>query len=241
MQALWVLLASFFFATMSVGIKIAGASFSVSELLFYRGTVSVLFMAVLMRARRVSPQTTVPSLHLWRSLVGTLSLGTWFYAITHLPLATAMTLNYMSSIWIGAFVCGGAMLYRRSGRQGPLLATVLLGFVGVVMVLRPTLDQDQLFAGVIGLLSGLSAAIAYLQVTGLHAAGSQPPVHRHRAGRFVRAAAVRRPDSTAGLGRHGPDHGQRDRRDCAAHARPGPDAGRRTLTVSQKDLPCTPP
>ena len=171
MQALWVLLASFFFATMSVGIKIAGASFSVSELLFYRGTVSVLFMAVLMRARGVSPQTTVPSLHLWRSLVGTLSLGAWFYAITHLPLATAMTLNYMSSIWIGAFVCGGAMLYRRSGRQGPLLATVLSGFVGVVMVLRPTLDQDQLFAGVIGLLSGLSAAIAYLQVTGLGQAG----------------------------------------------------------------------
>jgi S-adenosylmethionine uptake transporter len=39
------------------------------------------------------------------------------------------------------------------------------------MVLRPTLDQDQLFAGVIGLLSGLSAAIAYLQVTGLGQAG----------------------------------------------------------------------
>jgi S-adenosylmethionine uptake transporter len=54
MQALWVLLASFFFATMSVGIKIAGASFSVSELLFYRGTVSVLFMAVLMRAQGVA-------------------------------------------------------------------------------------------------------------------------------------------------------------------------------------------
>ena len=167
MQALWVLLAALFFATMSVGIKIAGASFSISELVFYRGTVSVLFMAVLLRANGVSLRTTVPGMHAWRSLVGTLSLGAWFYAIAHLPLATAMTLNYMSSIWIGAFVCGGALLYGRSPSQGPLLVTVLSGFAGVVMMLRPTLDQQQLFAGVVGLMSGLTAALAYLQVTGL--------------------------------------------------------------------------
>ena len=51
MQALWVLLAAFFFATMSVGVKVAGASFSISEVVFYRGAVSVLFMAVVVRAR----------------------------------------------------------------------------------------------------------------------------------------------------------------------------------------------
>ena len=171
MQALWVLWAAFFFATMSVGVKIAGASFGIAELVFYRGLVSVLFMTLVLRTRGVSLRTTVPGMHAWRSLIGTVSLAAWFYAIAHLPLATAMTLNYMSSIWIGAFVCGGAMLYGRSLRQGPLLATVLAGFAGVVMVLRPTLDQNQLFAGVIGLLSGLSAALAYLQVTGLGKVG----------------------------------------------------------------------
>ena len=172
MQALWVLLAAFFFATMGVGVKIAGANFSISELVFYRGAVSVLFMAVVVRARGVSLRTTVPGMHAWRSLIGTLSLGAWFYAIAHLPLATAMTLNYMSSIWIGAFFCGGAILYGRSLRQGPLLATVLAGFVGVVMVLRPTLEQNQLFAGVIGLLSGLSAALAELRTVFYFSVGS---------------------------------------------------------------------
>ena len=39
-----------------------------------------------------------------------LSLGAWFYAIAGLPLATAMTLNYMSSVWIAAFLVGGALL-----------------------------------------------------------------------------------------------------------------------------------
>jgi S-adenosylmethionine uptake transporter len=56
-------------------------------------------------------------------------------------------------------------------RQGPLLGTVLLGFAGVVMTLRPTIDQDQLFAGVIGLLSGMCAALAYMQVTALGRVG----------------------------------------------------------------------
>ena len=42
-------------------------------------------------------------MHAWRSAIGVFSLGAWFYAIAHLPLATAMTLNYMSSVWIAAF------------------------------------------------------------------------------------------------------------------------------------------
>jgi S-adenosylmethionine uptake transporter len=167
MQALWMVLGSFLFATMAVGIKFSSASFGTLELVFYRGIVSVIFLALLMRARGTSMRSPVPMMHLWRSTVGVLSLGAWFYAIAHLPLATAMTLNYMSGVWIAAFIVGGALLYGQSQRQGPLMATVLLGFAGVVMTLRPTIDHDQLFAGVIGLLSGMGAALAYLQVTAL--------------------------------------------------------------------------
>ena len=168
MQALWMVLGAFFFATMAVGIKVASADYSTFELVFYRGAVSVVFMGLVMRARGTSLKTSMPAMHAWRSLIGVMSLGAWFYAIAHLPLATAMTLNYMSGVWIAAFIVGGAMFYS-SGRdaksQGPLLLTVLCGFAGVVMTLRPTIDQDQLFAGVIGLLSGMGAALAYMQVT----------------------------------------------------------------------------
>jgi hypothetical protein len=44
---------------------------------------------------------------------------------------------------------------------------VLAGFVGVLLMLRPTIEQHQLFAGVVGLLSGLLSAFAYLQVMAL--------------------------------------------------------------------------
>ena len=88
-------------------------------------------------------------MHAWRSLIGVVSLGAWFYAIAHMPLATAMTLNYMSSVWIAAFLVGGALLawvpvpgrdgsVPRPPLQGALVLTVLAGFGGVVLMLRPT-------------------------------------------------------------------------------------------------------
>jgi S-adenosylmethionine uptake transporter len=163
--------ASFFFASMAVGIKFASHSFSTLELVFYRGLVSIVFMGIVVKARGASLRTPVPMMHVTRSAVGVVSLGSWFYAIAHLPLATAMTLNYMSGVWVAAFIVGGALLYGKSEKQGPLLGTVLMGFAGVVLTLRPTIDHDQLFAGVVGLLSGMGAALAYMQVTALGRAG----------------------------------------------------------------------
>ena len=166
-----MVLASFWFALMAVGIKYASNSFGTFELIFYRGLVSVVFMAIVVRAHGSSLRTPVPMMHVWRSTIGVLSLGSWFYAIAHLPLATAMTLNYMSGVWVAAFVVGGALLYSQRQPQGALIGTVVMGFTGVVMTLRPTMDQNQLFAGVVGLLSGMGSALAYMQVTALGKVG----------------------------------------------------------------------
>jgi len=170
MQASWMILASLFFATMSVCIKFASSHFHTFELVFYRGLIGMVIMASLCRAQGVSIRTPVPLMHVWRSAIGVVSLSAWFYAIAHLPLATAMTLNYMSGVWVAAFLVGGTLVMGRlqdASRQGPVVLTVLSGFAGVIMILRPTIEQNQLFAGVIGLLSGLGAAMAYMQVAAL--------------------------------------------------------------------------
>jgi S-adenosylmethionine uptake transporter len=170
MQALWMVLASFLFASMGVCVKLASSNFNAFELVLYRGLVGMVFMALIVQARGSGLRTRFPGMQAWRSLVGVISLIAWFYAIAYLPLATAVTLNYMSSIWVAAFLIGGALLYTRGPmqpRQGLLMLTVLTGFGGVVMILRPTLEQNQLFAGLIGLMSGLLAALAYIQVTAL--------------------------------------------------------------------------
>jgi S-adenosylmethionine uptake transporter len=177
MQALWMLLGAAFFATMGVCVKYGSAHFNSAELVFYRGVVGFVFLLVIARQQKVTLRTERLGMHAWRSLVGVTSLSAWFFAISKLPLATAMTLNYMSSVWIAAFIVGGSLVNwnpksdQSPWTQGPLAMAVLAGFAGVVMVLRPTMAQDQIYAGLIGLMSGFFAAFAYMQVTALGRVG----------------------------------------------------------------------
>ncbi len=174
-QALWMVLGAFLFASMGVCIKFASSHFHSFEVVGYRGLIGLLFLLALTRARGVSLATRVPLMHLWRTIVGTISLLAWFYAIAQLPLATAMTLNYMSSVWVAAFLLGGALLLQRGSQplrdQTPLFLTVLIGFGGVALVLRPTFDGTAALGGLSGLLSGLTSALAYMQVAALSRAG----------------------------------------------------------------------
>jgi S-adenosylmethionine uptake transporter len=166
-----MLVAAFVFAVMGVCVKFASEHYNAMELVAYRGAVSVLITFAWAKSLKVSLATTRPGMHAWRGLIGAISLLCWFYALQHLPIATAMTLNYMSSIWVAAFLVGGALMYGKSNQQGALFATVLAGFGGVVLVLRPAFEANQLWAGLIGMMSGLTAALAYLQVTALSRAG----------------------------------------------------------------------
>ena len=178
MQALWMVVAAFSFACMGVCIKFASSYFNAAEIIFYRGLISMALLWWLAKRQRINLATRYPQMHAWRSFIGVMSMGMWFYAIGKLPLATAMTLNYMSSLWVAAFVVGGALLAWRPKADGdqpalniPLVLTVLVGFVGVILMLRPNIEADQMFAGLIGLMSGLVSAFAYMQVVALSRMG----------------------------------------------------------------------
>jgi S-adenosylmethionine uptake transporter len=175
-----MVVASLAFSCMGVVIKFASVDFSTAELVFYRGALSSLIIYFIIRMRGGSLKTQYPMLHVQRSLIGVLSLATWFYAIAGLPLSTAMTLNYMSSVWLAAFLIGGALMLRLQGNAGQrddsmfdswLIVTVFIGFAGVGLILRPTIAQNQLWYGFIGLLGGIGSAIAYIQVAALGRVG----------------------------------------------------------------------
>ncbi|MEO7152815.1 MAG: DMT family transporter [Burkholderiaceae bacterium] len=172
MSAPWLIVAaSFLFATMGVCVKLASTQYTAGELVFYRSLLGMTMVAALVRLRGGSLRTTLPAMHFWRSLSGVISLCLWFYSLAALPLATSMTLNYMSSVWMALFLLGGAVMLGSSRIDSRLIATILLGFTGVAMILRPTLEQEQLWHGLAGLLSGMVAATAYLQVAALGRAG----------------------------------------------------------------------
>jgi drug/metabolite transporter (DMT)-like permease len=171
-SAPWLMLgAAFLFATMGVCVKLASSQYDAGEIVMYRSLVGMLFIVGWVRWRGGTLRTPVPGMHLGRGVSGVASLALWFYALGGLPLATAMTLNYMSSVWMALFLIGGAVLVGGARVDGRLVAAVLAGFAGVALVLRPAIDQQQLWHGLAGLMSGVLAAMAYLQVTALGRAG----------------------------------------------------------------------
>lgn len=169
--SLLMVLATLLFATMGVCVKLASAYYGAGEIVMYRGLVGSLFLFALTRVKGLSLRTPVPAMHFWRSLSGVIALSLWFFAISQLPLATAMTLNYMSSVWMALFLIGGAVLMGAAKVDPRLVVTVLLGFLGVGLVLQPAMAEQQVWHGLAGLASGMLSAMAYLQVTSLGRAG----------------------------------------------------------------------
>jgi S-adenosylmethionine uptake transporter len=166
-----MLFASFMFAIMGVCVKLASGMFSTSEIVMYRGVVGVTVLFIMIRLRGGSFSTTMPRQHLWRGMVGVISLWMWFYAIAALPLATAMTLNYMAPIWIAVILFVGGWWHAKNHVELPLIVAVGMSFVGVMLLLQPAFHSNQLTEALIALASSVLSALAYLQVRKLGLAG----------------------------------------------------------------------
>ena len=166
MQSLWMIAASFLFACMGVCVKMAAQTHSAVEITFYRSFISLILMFALVRVRGVSLATPHWRWQITRGAVGFTALFAYFYAITLLPLATAVTLNYTSAIFLALYL-GFAGMQLGKGMLGALA----LGLIGVIMLLKPTMHADQLVGGLIGLGSGVMAGMAYFSVRQLGARG----------------------------------------------------------------------
>ena len=164
MQSLWMLFATFLFSLMGVCVKLVSEDYSTPEIVMYRSLIGALFLGGWVWVRGGSFKTTYPFQHLWRGVVGATAFGLWFFSFRGLPLATAMTLNYMSPIWIAGILFGIGLLRGKLRVEWKLVCAIVASFVGVVLLLQPTFRADQWHSGVVALGSGVLAALAYLQV-----------------------------------------------------------------------------
>ncbi|MBW7861643.1 MAG: DMT family transporter [Rhodocyclaceae bacterium] len=167
MQSLWMVLASLLFACMGVCVKLGTQWFSVGEMVFFRGAIAMIMATGVAALQGIPLRTRNWRLQASRSAAGSLALLCYFFALGVLPLATAVTLNYTSPIFVAVLL---ALVFRERLRW-PVLASVLLGFAGVVLLLQPTLSPDQWLGAAAGLGSGLIASFAYLSVRELGRAG----------------------------------------------------------------------
>ncbi|UJP05087.1 MAG: DMT family transporter [Nitrosomonas sp.] len=160
MHSLWMLVAALMFASMGVLVKYGALYFSSTELVFYRSLFGVWMTYLILRYYRLSVRTLHWRMHCWRGITGLISLLMFFYCLTQLPLATAMSLNYTWPLFVALF----STWILKEHIHWPLVATVVIGFVGVVLLLRPTVSDEQWFSGLLGMGSGFFAAIAYINV-----------------------------------------------------------------------------
>ena len=164
MQSLWMLLASLMFAAMGACIKFASdLQASLSQIVLFRGAPSVVLLLgwALLTHRSLRPKSW--RLHVVRNITGESSMWMGFFAISMLPLATAVSLNYTSPL----FIAGWILVRDWKQRDGVRTLAVLFGFAGVVAVLRPSIGADQMVGALVGLMAGAFSAVAVMQVRSL--------------------------------------------------------------------------
>jgi drug/metabolite transporter (DMT)-like permease len=165
LKSLWMLVAALGFAIMGTLVKIGAAKFSSAELVFYRSVFGLLAIYAYIFAKKLPLKTPVMVKQMSRAVVGFVSLVLFFYAIAHLPLATAITLNYTSPLFLALFMPFFLQKeHQKSLSKKGLYIAVVLGFIGVVLLLKPTMQNEDALAGALGLASGVGAALAYIHV-----------------------------------------------------------------------------
>ena len=164
MGSLWMLAAGAGFALMSVFVKMAAGQFSSHELVFWRSLLGLAFIWLFLRLTGQGGEPLASAnlrLQLRRGLVGFIALATFFYAVIELPMSVGITLNYTSPLFLALIMPWWL------GERPRLLqyVAVALGFLGVVLLLRPwESPADDLVAGLVGLFSGFMASLAYVHV-----------------------------------------------------------------------------
>ena len=164
MQSLWMIVAGFFFAGMGVCVKLsAKEGYSLAEIVLYRSVIMFFIMLALVRWRNVQLTTPHWRRHVKRGVTGFCSLSVFFYAISLLPLATAVTLNYTSPIFLMLM-----LVFFRGLKLGWGSALALgTGFSGVVFLLHPSFEEQILFGATVALGSAVLTAMVYFDVNDL--------------------------------------------------------------------------
>lgn len=163
----------FFFAAMALSVKLCTQPSALLgehhmpavQVVFFRSFLCMLLLLpLLLRDLKTHP---IRLHHLkplmLRSLAGGFAMIAYFSAISRLPLATAVLLNYTSPLWAGLF----AFLFLNEALSAGLMLAYPLALTGVLMVVGGPGASDDLGAVGLGLASAVMAGAAYTALRGL--------------------------------------------------------------------------
>lgn len=130
-----MLLGVFLFSMNDVMGKWLVATYSVGQVLLLRSIAALAVLLPLMKRQKVPfsipPQ---PGLHALRITLSTLEVACFYWAVTYLPLADVMTYYLAGPIYVAAF----AVLWLGEKLDKPRILAIGVGFIGVLIALRPS-------------------------------------------------------------------------------------------------------
>lgn len=153
--ALLMLGSTMLFGLMTVAIRLASETLHTFEIAFFRNFFGlVAALPLLLRHGPELLKTTQWPRYVFRCAIGVVSMLCGFWAIGHLPLAQAVALSYSTPI----FVTIAAVVFLHEQVRGRRWAAVALGFVGVMIIVRP---------GTAGFSAGTLVALAAAVLSGI--------------------------------------------------------------------------
>jgi drug/metabolite transporter (DMT)-like permease len=155
--AIYMVASGLLFALMSVAVKLAAVTLPNTVVVFFRCAAGLLTLLPFIVG--VDLRTVRVREHLIRSLAGIASMYAFFHALAHMRLADAVLLNYSLPLFM-PFV-ESAWLGEEFPRR--LWAPILVGFLGILVILRPGAGLMEPVA-LLGVASALFAAVAQVGV-----------------------------------------------------------------------------
>ncbi|MCP4326976.1 MAG: DMT family transporter [Alphaproteobacteria bacterium] len=132
--ALWMLLAALGFALMSGIIRHVSAQLDPFVIVFFRNLFGLMFMMPwLLRSGLSGLRTGRLRLHLLRAVMGLGGMLCWFWALSNMPMAEAVALNFTAPLFttVLAIPLLGEVVHLRRW------TATIVGFLGVLVILRP--------------------------------------------------------------------------------------------------------
>lgn len=157
--ALFVLGSALVFAVLGAVVKVVSFSLNNEMVVFFRNICALVFILPWFGYRRPGARTQCLHLHFLRSAAGLGAMYCFFYAISHLQLSEAFLLSATAPIFIPLI----ASVWMREPVTYNIRGAIVIGFVGIVLILRPGFGTIQP-AMFVGLAAGMFAALAMVSI-----------------------------------------------------------------------------
>jgi drug/metabolite transporter (DMT)-like permease len=149
-----------FFALMVVAIRLASQTLHTFEIAFFRNFFGLIAaLPLLIRHGPGLLKTTQFPRYVFRCVIGICSMLAGFWAIGHLPLAQAVSLSYSTPLFV---TLAAAALLNEQVRARRWTA-VALGFLGVLIIVRPGTAEFSIDA-VVAVLAAVLSSIVAIQI-----------------------------------------------------------------------------